>query len=170
MRIDYLPFTYNDSDMAQIAELYCRMFLDEQENVLQNINKHACYEGFKGLKAKNLEGEIVGFAYGYTSSAEQFYHQKMVKHFSEDEVGTWLSDCFEFVELAVRPDYQRRSTASQLHDLLLENNIQRTSVLTTGIRNEAAIHFYEKKGWERIKDNVPVLSESNLQVIMGKNI
>lgn len=90
--------------MAQIVEIYCRLFLDEQENALQNINKHACYEGFKGIKAKNLDGEIIGCAYGSTSSPVQFYHQKMASQ---------LSDCFEFVELAVRPDYQRRSVASQ---------------------------------------------------------
>lgn len=170
MNIDYLPVRFNDTDIENIAELYCRLFVDDMQYAISNINKHATYAGFKGFKAKNLDGDIVGFAYGYTSSAKQFYHEKLAKQLSDVEVRTWLSECFEFVELVVSPDYHRSGISSHLYDLLLENNEQRTSVLTTVVENEAAIHFYKKKGWVQIKDNVPVTSDDNLQVIMGKNI
>jgi GNAT superfamily N-acetyltransferase len=170
-----IPFYKNDPDLNEIGELYCKIFLDnfshkDKENTLININKQAGYEGFKGLKAIDGDGNITGFTYGYTSMPEQFYHQKIADQLSINEINTWLDNCFEFVELAVDPDNRRLGVASKLHDLLLENLYHKTSILTTDVGNDPAINLYRKKGWQVINSKAPVIFEDNLQLIMGKKL
>ncbi|RLL48283.1 N-acetyltransferase [Oceanobacillus piezotolerans] len=174
--IKITPFYCNDPDLEEIGELYCIAFLnknfslEDKEKAIININKHADYEGFKGLKAINTLGNIVGFSYGYTSIPKQFYREKIANQLSEIEIHTWLNNSFEFVELAVSPSYKRLGIASRLHDTLLEMIDHRTAVLTTNVNNLPAINLYRKKGWELIKTNAPVLSNHSLQMIMGKEI
>lgn len=172
--IRVVHFYYNDPDIEKIGELYCTVFItddysnEDKENAILNINKHAGYEGFIGLKAKDSNGNILGFTYGYTSLPDQFYREKIAKQLSKIERDTWLVNCLEFVELAVDHSYRRLGIASKLHDYLLKNSNHNTAVLTTGIENKPAINFYRKKGWKTIKKDAPIISENNLQVIMGK--
>lgn len=175
-KIEYAPFYKDDSDIELIAELYCVTFLDQnytlkdKEEAISNINKHAGYEGFKGVKAKNNEGDLIGFTYGYTSLRGQFYHEKLLLQLSEDDASNWLADCFEYVELAVHPNYKQNGIASTLHDMLLDNIPLNTAILTTGIKNTPAINLYKKKGWHVIKENAPVVSADFLQMIMVKKL
>jgi ribosomal protein S18 acetylase RimI-like enzyme len=174
--IEVIQFASNDPDIDSIGELYCMTFLGEKysvedkQNAIKNIQKHARYEGFKGVKARDRDGNIVGFAYGYTSLPGQFYREKVEAQLSVEQINTWLGDCFEFVELAVSPAFRRLGIANTLHDVLLNGVNHRTALLTTGIDNSPAISFYEKKGWEAIKANAPVISEGHLQLIMGKEL
>lgn len=146
-----IPFSSCDFDIEKIGELYCTTFLgsdysfEDKAEAIKNIVKHSNYDGFKGFKAIDDRGSIVGFSYGYTSLPEQFYRRKVAKQLSEIEIETWLSDCFEFVELAVSPSYRRLGIASKLHDVLLMKNKHRTSVLTTSNENYPAIGYIEKK-------------------------
>ncbi|WP_157967351.1 MULTISPECIES: GNAT family N-acetyltransferase [Paraliobacillus] len=175
--INIIRFCDNYSDLEAIGELYCVTFsttinysLEDKENAIKNIKKHTSYEGFKGFKAVDDKGNIVGFTYGYTSLPEQFYRQKIAEQLSKKEINIWLNYCFEFVEIAVSPSYKRSGIGSKLHDAILERNKHKTSVLTTGIDNSPAINLYGRKGWKLIKKDAPVISEDNLQVIMGKEI
>lgn len=175
MIMKILPFYLNDPDLAGIGGLYCKVFLksislNDIENAKLNINKHAGYKGFKGLKAKDDKDNIIGFTYGYTSMPHQFYYQKIVNHLSAEEINDWMDNCFEFAELAVDPDNRRLGVASKLHDLLLENLNNKSSVLTTGAGYKPAINLYRKKGWQVIKNNVMVISGDNLQMIMEKRL
>ncbi|WP_152656997.1 GNAT family N-acetyltransferase [Oceanobacillus sp. CFH 90083] len=169
-------FYSDDPDMEKIAELYCMTFLTEEYSLadkkyaMKNIRKHAAYEGFIGLKSKDEQGSIIGFAYGYTSLSKQFYREKIAGQLSENKIDSWLSDCFEFVELAVNDSYKRLGVASKLHDALLVKTNCKTAVLTTGMKNKPAMNLYSKKGWECIKKDAPVISQDNLQVIMGKRL
>lgn len=174
--MDIVPFHPGDDDIEKIGELYCTVFLGkgwsiaDKENVIHNIIKHAGYQGFKGLKAKDGKGDITGFSYGYHSLPGQFYRGKIAEQLSEHEIDTWLEDCFEFVELAVHPFFRRRGIAEDLHHLLLDDLNQRTAVLTTGVHNGPAIHLYRKLGWEIIKKDAPVIPRDDLQIIMGKKL
>ncbi|WP_052400597.1 GNAT family N-acetyltransferase [Oceanobacillus jeddahense] len=172
IKMDY--FYQDDSDIEKIAELYCMTFLtadyshEDKGNAVKNLRKHAGYEGFVGIKSRDEAGNVIGFAYGYTSLPNQFYREKIADQLPEDQIDSWLYDCFEFVELAVHHSYKRLGVASKLHDALLANTNCKTAVLTTGVKNKPAVNLYRKKGWELIKNDAPVISEANLQVIMGK--
>lgn len=169
-------FHEHDADLNRIGKLFCRTFTgdhysdSELENAVSNITKHAGYEGFKGLKAKNQDDRLIGFAYGYFSLPHQFYRKRLELQLTPEQTAKWLSDCFEFVEMAVNPGYRRRRVGGHLHDKLLENSPQKTSVLTTSVDNFPAIQLYKQKGWEVVKADAAVISESQLQVIMGKGL
>lgn len=75
---------------------------------------------------------------------------------------------FEFVEIAVHPQYRNEGLGTKLHNELLEGIPNRTSVLTTQKNNEKARSLYGKLDWVNVlepfhpsKDDVPY-------VIMGK--
>jgi ribosomal protein S18 acetylase RimI-like enzyme len=172
-RITLQPFNQHDQDINKLAELYCRTFLrgdvstTEAEEAKSNLLKHAGYKGFKGVKAVDVEGNLAGFAYGFTSLPGQFYRVKLEAQLSKELAYAWLSDCFEFVEMAVSPSFRRQGIAGKMHDRLIVSQSHQTSVLTTGMSNEGAIRFYEKKGWKVLKREAAVIGASNLQIIMG---
>ncbi|MFB4169411.1 GNAT family N-acetyltransferase [Virgibacillus sp. JSM 102003] len=168
-------FGKKDEDLHRIAALYCKTFIggtytsQDFESAANNINKHTSYEGFKGLKAKDENGTLLGFTYGYTSLPGQFYREKLAAQLSDQQI-EWLIDCFEFVELAVDANVRRMGVGRKLHDRLLSEIDHNTSVLTTPIENNPAINLYISKGWEVIKENAAVISTDDVQVIMGKRI
>jgi hypothetical protein len=64
-----------------------------------------------------------------------------------DAADRWLSDSFEFVELAVLPDAQGNGYGGLLHDALLAGLSHRVSVLSTLQEETDALHLYYKRGW-----------------------
>ncbi|WP_164669815.1 GNAT family N-acetyltransferase [Virgibacillus doumboii] len=174
MEIDISFFGKDDVDLNRIAELYCKTFIGEKftpkdlESTVENINKHACYEGFKGIKAIDDIGKLQGFTYGYTSLPHQFYRKKLGVQLTDQQNAKWLKDYFEFVELAVDSSARRMGIGGLLHDKLLDGLDQQTSILTTSVDNDPAIKLYMGKGWEIISGKAPVISEADPQVIMGK--
>lgn len=173
--IEIVNFFNNDIDIEEFAKLYCITFIGvnySSKDILcsiENIKKHSSYKGFKSLKALS-NNRIVGFTYGYTSSSEQFYNQKIAEQLNNNEVEKWLVDCFEFTEMAIDINCRQLGIASKLHDHLLKGINHKTSILTTGHENYPAIKLYEKKGWQLIKSDSPVISKDNLQIIMGKKL
>lgn len=174
--IDIQTFFENDADLNKIGDLYCLTFAgdhyspSELEDAISNINKHAGYEGFKGLKATDKDRGLIGFAYGYTSLAHQFYREKLEMQLTVEQKIKWLGDCFEFVEMAVALEFKRQGIGGLLHDTLLRGQAHKMSVLTTPVDNFPALQLYKKKGWKFIKEDAAVISESHPQVIMGKEL
>ncbi|MGP4108525.1 GNAT family N-acetyltransferase [Virgibacillus sp. L01] len=170
------PFGKKDEDLHSIVALYCKTFIGDTytsqdfESAANNINKHTSYGGFKGLKAKDENGTLLGFTYGYTSLPGQFYREKLAAQLTDLQQINWLNDCFEFVELAVETKVRRMGVGRKLHDRLLSKINYDTSVLTTSVENNPAINLYISKGWEVIKENAAVISMDDVQVIMGKRI
>ncbi|WP_077324172.1 GNAT family N-acetyltransferase [Virgibacillus siamensis] len=168
-------FDGNDQ-MEEMVKLNCSVFIgpdyttDDYNQVMETIQKHVTYPGFYGVKALDKAGKLVGFSYGYESTPGQFYRRKLEGQLSKEQTEEWLADCFEFVELAVAPAARRNGIGGKLHDKLMEDLPNSTTVLTTGMKNAPAISLYEKKGWKVIKRDAPVLFETNLQLIMGKKI
>lgn len=169
------PFEAQDPDLNLMGILYCTTFLgadfsaEDLEEAIKNIEKHASYTGFKGFKAKRRD-ELAGFAYGYTNLPGQFYRERIAEQLTEKEKSVWLSDCFEFVELAVNPLYKRMGLGNRLHDDLMNSIGHKTAVLTTGMGNSQAITLYRNKGWQVIKRDAAVITSGNPQLIMGKKI
>ncbi|HFU7059228.1 TPA: GNAT family N-acetyltransferase, partial [Bacillus cereus] len=93
--------------IENMAKLYCKAFEKTNFNeVIERMKRHIEYTDFKGIVAINDENEVVGFTYGYRSMEGQYYNQLMRAVLNLEQVDEWLQDCFEFVELAVHPQYQ----------------------------------------------------------------
>ena len=46
---------------------------------------------------------VLGFAYGYTGEAGQWWHDLVVRKLTLENAEHWMTNVFEVVELAVRP-------------------------------------------------------------------
>ncbi|PFQ70007.1 GNAT family N-acetyltransferase [Bacillus cereus] len=164
-----LPIRKDEVIIINMVKLYCKVFDKRKfDEMVEQITRHMGYTDFKGVLAINAENEVIGFTYGYRSLEGQYYNQLMRKSLNLEQVDQWLEDCFEFVEIAVHPEYRNEGLGTKLHNELLEGVPNRTSVLTTQINNEKARSLYGKLDWVNVlepfhpsKDDVPY-------VIMGK--
>lgn len=163
-----IPFEAGDRQFDAIAELYSSVFpKGNKKEAEDRMKKHAGYHGFKGLAAIS-EDNVLGFSYGYTSLSDQFYNKKLRDALTPEQAGQWLSDCFEFVELAVHTNVRRSGVATLLHNRLLENLPHKTAVLTTQADNIPARTLYEGKGWQVIRE--PFYPFGEPYVMMGKKL
>jgi ribosomal protein S18 acetylase RimI-like enzyme len=80
---------------------------------------HAHRSGFRAVATIDETGQVVGFGYGYTSLNGQWWHDQVRGGLRRDLRKHWLTDCFEIVELHVRPIAQGQGIgAAQLSALL----------------------------------------------------
>ncbi|PEI76843.1 GNAT family N-acetyltransferase [Bacillus wiedmannii] len=169
--MEFLHIENDEVLINNMAQLYCKVF--EKTNfteMIERINRHIEYTGFKGIVAMNEENEVVGFTYGYRSLDGQYYNQLMRKSLNCGQVEQWLEDCFEFVELAVHPQYRNEGLGTTLHNKLLEGISNRTSVLTTQINNKKARSLYERLDWVNVLEPFHPSKNDVPYVIMGKNL
>ncbi|NWK69859.1 GNAT family N-acetyltransferase [Bacillus paramycoides] len=140
-----VPIQKDEILIKNMVNLYCIVFKRTNfDEMLERIKRHMGYTNFKGVVAINDENEVIGFTYGYRSLEGQYYNQLMREVLSLEQIDQWLEDCFEFVELAVHPEYRNMGLGTKLHNGLLEGIPNRTSVLTTQINNQKARSLYEK--------------------------
>ncbi|CDN35806.1 MULTISPECIES: GNAT family N-acetyltransferase [Bacillus cereus group] len=165
----FISIEKNEILIGNMANLYCKVFEKTNFNeMIERMNRHIEYTGFKGIVAINDENEVVGFTYGYRSIEGQYYNQLMREALHLEQVDEWLQDCFEFVELAVHPQYQNEGLGTKLHNELLEGLSNRTSVLTTQINNEQARSLYERLDWVNVLEPFHPSKNDVPYVIMGK--
>lgn len=131
------------------------------------FHKHAGYPGWRGLVALADGGEVLGFAYGYTSTPGQFYRSRIETALGPALSERWLGDCFEFVELGVIPRARRQGIGGYLHDALLHGLPHRTAVLTTWVGNTPARALYASKGWQVLLEPWHSAPDGEPYVILG---
>ncbi|PEV97767.1 GNAT family N-acetyltransferase [Bacillus cereus] len=164
-----LPIRKDEAIIINMTKLYCKVFNKTNfDEMVERITRHMGYTGFKGAVAINDENEVVGFTYGYRSLEGQYYNQLMREALNLEQVDQWLEDCFEFVELAVHPQYRNEGLGTKLHNRLLDGISNRTSVLTTQINNEKARSLYERLDWVNLLEPFHPSKNDVPYVIMGK--
>ena len=169
MIITYLPLDIDSPHMNEVVDIYHNVYGEKDlGEIRRRFLQHSTYPGYTGWVAV-CDDRVVGFAYGFSSTAGQFYKSKLESVLEDKEIHSWLSDCFEFVEMAVLPEFRRQGIASTLEARLLDKAPHQTSVLTTGTANEDARFLYEKLGWESVKEAEVVPAEDPL-LIMGKRL
>jgi GNAT superfamily N-acetyltransferase len=84
------------------------------------IATHTRRPGFRAVATVAVDGTLAGFGYGYRSSPGQWWHDQVRGALSAQARRRWLTDCFEVVELHVRPSAQGHGLgAGQLAALLV---------------------------------------------------
>ncbi|QHS21736.1 GNAT family N-acetyltransferase [Virgibacillus sp. MSP4-1] len=152
-----------------LANLYQKVWgLKDHQSIYENFLRHSTYEGYQGLATENSQGEIIGFAYGYTSLPGQYYNNLLIREFGPEEKEKWFGNCFEFVELLVDPLYRKQGYGRLLAGHLLEGINHNTAILTTQAKNHAAQHLYRQLGLQVIKEPFYPNVQSEPFVIMGK--
>jgi ribosomal protein S18 acetylase RimI-like enzyme len=101
------------------------------------VAAHAHRPDFRAVATLDDGDDLLGFGYGYRSAAGQWWHDQVAAALRRDQRRWWLSDCFELVELHVRPDVQGRGLGANQLAVLLNATEQRTIVLSTPEADES---------------------------------
>ena len=132
---------------------------------------HSLRNGFRCYIARESRRDaLVGFAYGYTGGPGLWWFDLVRQAISHEAYHYWLSDYFEFVELAVTPVFQGQRIGSQLHDHLLTGLAYRTAVLSTIQAETRAMKLYTRRGWTPLARNYHFPGSDDLYVIMGLDL
>ncbi len=139
----------------------------EADQAMQSLlSQHARRDGFRLFVAR--EGsQIVGFSYGYRGQPGQWWHDLVSKKLSPQDRQKWLSNCFEFVELAVLPSFQDREIGGKLHDALLAGLPYRTAVLSTYSGENRARHLFHNRGWKTLVEDLTLPGSHVPMVVFG---
>lgn len=154
-----------EEDMKQVGTLYQQIWDSNEKEFIERLKLHGQYPGFYGVVAVH-DSDIVGFAYGYTSLGGQYYHE-LLKQAIATKHELWLTDCLEFVELAVDPLFRRKNIGRALVTSIIRQTEKKTAILTTQMNNMPARRLYESLGWEIIQDNFLPGKSPDPYVIMG---
>ncbi len=132
---------------------------------------HMRRPSFRCVLAQDEEtSNILGFAYGYTGEAGQWWHDLVVKKMARAQAEYWMTNVFEVVELAVYPFTQGHGYGGRIHDALLQTLPHRTAVLSTYQVETPAQKMYEKRGWETLLSGFVFPGYSEPYKIMGKRL
>jgi GNAT superfamily N-acetyltransferase len=133
------------------------------------LPRHTQRDGFRFVVA--LESDrVVGFAYGYTGERGQWWTDTVAKAMPADVAEKWLGGHFEFVEIAVLPEFQGRGIGTALHDALLEVLPHSKAVLSTLQADTPAMRLYLRKGWQVLLDNFHFPGSNRSSLILGLSI
>ncbi len=95
------------------------------------IAAHVRRPGFRAVATLTTDGRLVGFGYGYTSGGGQWWHDQVRSALDDADRKTWLSDCFEVVELHVSSRAQGHGIGSRQLTTLLATARGSTTLLST---------------------------------------
>ena len=105
---------------------------------------------FRAVATLDHSGKLVGFGYGYVSERGQWWHDQVRSALDRDARHTWLTDCFEVVELHVRPAAQGYGVGAALLTALLRMAPGSRTLLSTPEADEAksrAWRLYRRFGF-----------------------
>lgn len=114
------------------------------------VASHVRRAGFRAVATVSTDGRLLGFGYGYTSAPGQWWHDQVRAALPGDQRPVWLTDCFEVVELHVRPAAQGHGLGASQLRALLGMAEGRTTLLSTPEADEAtsrAWRLYRRFGF-----------------------
>ncbi|WBB91890.1 GNAT family N-acetyltransferase [Verrucosispora sp. WMMC514] len=95
------------------------------------IATHVRRPGFRAVASLTSSGQLAGFGYGYVGAAGQWWHDQVWRALDQPTRRRWLADCFEVVELHVRPPAQGHGLGAGQLRVLLTMAENATTLLST---------------------------------------
>jgi GNAT superfamily N-acetyltransferase len=156
-------------------DAYCRAPYNKPEievaDFNQSLPKHNQREDFRFIGAfDNNLGQLVGFAYGYTCQAGQWWYEKVKAALPTQIAAEWMDNSFQFAEISIKPSFQGQGMGGRLHDALLEGQRHARAVLSTLQAETVAHHLYRSRGWEVLRENMFFPDVNRPYQIMGLHI
>jgi ribosomal protein S18 acetylase RimI-like enzyme len=137
------------------------------------IAGHVRRPGFRAVATLDPNGVLLGFGYGYTSGHGQWWHDQVRNALRREARKTWLTDCFEVVELHVRPHAQGHGLgAAQLRALLTMAG-GHTVLLSTPEADEQrsrAWRLYRRFGFVDVLRNFYFPGDDRAFAILGRTL
>lgn len=134
----------------------------------KRIAHHAQHTGFRCWGATVAEtNRLAGFAYGYQTAPNQWWHDTVTADLPPDIIQRWFSNAFELVELAVHPDHQGQGVGSMLHAQIVQHAASRPVVTSTLEHDNPAVAFYLQRGWQVVRNQFRYPGHTDPSLILG---
>lgn len=153
-------------------DVYSKPPYDEPEPQVQQFAaswpSRTCKPGFVFVGAEDPTGRLVGLADGWRSVRGDTWNTKLRAGLG-DAGEEWLTDCFEFVDLAVATSLQGVGLGRRLTQELFARVDAATAILLTHQSTTTASQMYLRNGWVVLKDGFAV-APGKSYTIMGKRL
>ncbi|MBG0563452.1 GNAT family N-acetyltransferase [Actinoplanes aureus] len=137
------------------------------------IGSHVRRLGFRAVATTTPDGRVAGFGYGYTSAPGQWWHDQVRSALDESSRRHWLADCFEVVELHVRPVAQGHGVGARQLRALLAMAEGKTVLLSTPEADEQASRawrLYRRFGFTDVLRNFMFPGDERAFAILGREL
>ncbi len=134
---------------------------------------HVRRPGFGSVATLDPNGHLLGFGYGYRSAPGQWWHDQVRAALRRDARNTWLRDCFEVVELHVRPAAQGHGLgAAQLRALLgmATGTVTLLSTPEADERQSRAWRLYRRFGYVDVLRDFHFPGDDRAFAILGRTL
>ncbi|QSB16276.1 GNAT family N-acetyltransferase [Natronosporangium hydrolyticum] len=132
---------------------------------------HVRRPDFRAVATLDSSGELIGFGYGYRSAPGQWWHDQVSAAIPAAERGPWLRDCFEVVELHVRPGGQGHGLGAAQLRALLRLASGSTTLLSTPEADEQrsrAWRLYRRFGFVDVVRNLTFPGDVRRFAVLGR--
>lgn len=106
--------------------------------------EHAGRAGFSCVVALDAHSRPVGFTYGYTGAAGQWWNTEVRRGLGDGVAGDWLSDYVELTELHVAPAAQGRGVGERVLRAFLADRAETHVLLSTPEGENRAWRLYRR--------------------------
>lgn len=137
------------------------------------VAAHTHYEGFRAVATLDNDDRLLGFSYGYLSASGQWWHEQVRSGLSRGDARRWLSDCFELVELHVRPDAQGHGLGYAQLRALLDGATERTVLLSTPEaprEDSRAWRLYRRTGFTDVLRHFHFPGDDRPFAVLGRDL
>jgi ribosomal protein S18 acetylase RimI-like enzyme len=137
------------------------------------IATHVRRPGFRAVATLTSEGQLAGFGYGYLSHPGQWWHDQVSAALSDEARKKWLTDCFEVVELHVRPAAQGHGLGARQLTALLTVAKGATTLLSTPEADEKtsrAWRLYRRFGFVDVLREFRFPGDERSFAVLGRNL
>ena len=155
------------------AHIYGEAMQRPPELVVQRreiMAAHLHRSGLVAALARDAEGDVVGFCYGYHGRPGDWWHDVVARAVGRREAREWLSDSFELAELHVLPAHHGRGLGRRLLASVLARAEGTTVVLSTHDRESPARQLYRSVGFVDLLTNFVFPGSTEVYVVMGKRL
>jgi ribosomal protein S18 acetylase RimI-like enzyme len=109
--------------------------------------RHLQREGFAMTVARNVEGKLVGFCYGYIGEHGQYWTDYVAARIHPSLEKAWLGGHFEVAELAVEAEERGKGLGRALLTTLLDSRGEDRVALQTLEKDSPALPLLESLGF-----------------------
>lgn len=123
---------------------------------------------FVGAFAENNSKQLIGFSYGYSSTAGKWWHEHVKPALPKSIDTEWPDDNFQLTEIAVSPKAQGQGIGGRLHDCLLSDLPYERAILATMDADTFAYRLYKSRGWLPLLNNFLFPNVDRRYQILGR--
>ncbi|MGI8679161.1 MAG: GNAT family N-acetyltransferase [Jatrophihabitans sp.] len=135
-----------------------------------SARKHAAIDGFACRAALADDNTLLGFCYGYTTMAGQWWHDLVRRALDREGSTDWLRDSFELSELHVLPEHQGAGLGRRLLTSLAGDLGHATMLLSTPDTDTRAFRLYRDTGFVDLARNYLFPGDSRPFAVLGARL